>query len=157
MNEYTDKAEKTRDSSPAGPEECINMQEHITLAPTLPAWPNSYEAMMARMERLLDAIDQNMRSRAHPRPATEEEIAAIISRLQEGTLFIEIGSVDRSGALRDVSIVSRTHSTVPTEKPRTEALSRSQRVLCPRCGCSSVPESPSEQNTTLVPGSEEAE
>jgi hypothetical protein len=33
MNKYTDKAEKTRDSSPEEPEECINMQEQAEYVP----------------------------------------------------------------------------------------------------------------------------
>lgn len=47
--------------------------------------------------------------------------------LDTGRVVLE-PAVDRSGALREVSLVPRPHSTVPTETPRREAVEDAQRL-----------------------------
>jgi hypothetical protein len=87
--------------------------------------------------------------------AFQEKLAQITLEMHEG-----LASATRLSQTRtEAQDASRSHSTVPTEKPRTEALSASQRIsdvqqrLAARLAAGAELVAAEEQNTTLVPGS----
>jgi 2-methylisocitrate lyase-like PEP mutase family enzyme len=98
---------------------------------------------------------------------TEKDLAILVNRVEhllddvDTVLDRLTTAVEHAEALRAAQDASRSHSTVPTEKPRTEALSASQRIsdvqqrLAARLAAGAELVAAEEQNTTLVPGSEE--